>query len=196
MTPPVGYIAGVLADHSARQRRATTAAFSVPMCPAASTTRLPARRSTAKCRPPSSRRRRRSRAAGTSYHVHLLFDDSQVPGSSQIFNNHIPLDPDLQGAAVDHEDDADAERHARPARAVHHHVTTSRVPLFDVRIVDRFPAGFRYVEGLGAHRRRADASRRSRRPRADVERPGRSTTGSTRSCCCSPSARVSAKASS
>ena len=40
----------------------------------------------------------RARSAGTRYHVHFMLDDSLVPGSSQIFNNHIPLDPDLQGA--------------------------------------------------------------------------------------------------
>ncbi len=26
-----------------------------------------------------------------------MLDDSQTPGSSQIFNNHIPLDPQLSG---------------------------------------------------------------------------------------------------
>ena len=41
----------------------------------------------------------RPRSAGTTYHVHLTFDDSQVPGSSQIFNNHIPLDPMLDRRA-------------------------------------------------------------------------------------------------
>jgi hypothetical protein len=36
-----------------------------------------------------------ARSAGTTYYVHLMLDGSQMPGSSQIFNNHIPLDPQL-----------------------------------------------------------------------------------------------------
>ncbi len=40
----------------------------------------------------------RARTAGTNYHVHLTLDDSLVPGSTQIFNNHIPLDPILNAA--------------------------------------------------------------------------------------------------
>ena len=34
---------------------------------------------------------------GTVYRVHLRLDRSQMPGSSQIFNNHIPVDPQLAG---------------------------------------------------------------------------------------------------
>ena len=44
------------------------------------------------------------------------------------------------------------------------------MPLQDVRVVDRFPAGFRYVAGLRAHRRRAGRADR-RGPRARLERP-------------------------
>ena len=39
-----------------------------------------------------------ARSAGTNYYVHLRLDGSQLPGSSQIFNNHIPLDPDARAA--------------------------------------------------------------------------------------------------
>ena len=37
------------------------------------------------------------RSAGTAYRVRLLLDNSQIPGSSQIFNNHIPVDPLVPG---------------------------------------------------------------------------------------------------
>ena len=39
-----------------------------------------------------------ARSAGTDYHLFLRLDNSQMPGSSQLFNNHIPLDPRLGGA--------------------------------------------------------------------------------------------------
>src|SRR6185436_6066201 len=29
----------------------------------------------------------------TTYHLHLMLNGLQTPGSSQIFNNHIPIDP-------------------------------------------------------------------------------------------------------
>ena len=38
------------------------------------------------------------RSAGTTYYVHLLLDGNQRPGTSQLFNNHIPLDPEAVGA--------------------------------------------------------------------------------------------------
>ena len=41
-----------------------------------------------------------ARSAGTDYHLFLTLDDSQAPGSSQLFNNHIPLDPRLDGAVA------------------------------------------------------------------------------------------------
>ena len=90
-----------------------------------------------------------ARTAGTVYHLHLTLDDSQVPGSSQIFNNHIPLDPDVERRA---------RRSRRPRRfgtsraanSCRTSITVSNtagLPLTDVAIVDRFPAGFSYVEG-------------------------------------------------
>ena len=117
------YIAGDSADHSAAVERGDRRVLGAVVPGAAPTTRCPRRRSTAKCSasefaPPASVP---ARSGGTSYHLHLTFDDSLVPGSSQIFNNHIPLDLDLDRSVDDHEDDADGERVARSARAVRDH---------------------------------------------------------------------------
>jgi uncharacterized repeat protein (TIGR01451 family) len=81
--------------------------------------------------------------------VHLTLDDSLVPGSAQIFNNHIPIDPQLLAAL--------AITKATPAlnvtrgQLVPYTITvrnTGEMPLLEgVQIVDRFPAGFRYVAG-------------------------------------------------
>jgi hypothetical protein len=86
--------------------------------------------------------------AGTGYHLHLSLDASQVPGSSQIFNNHIPLDHVLDGAV--------AVRKTTPSlnvsrgQLVPYEITIGNelgAELPDLGIVDRFPAGFRYVQG-------------------------------------------------
>src|SRR6185369_16934976 len=39
-----------------------------------------------------------ARTPGTIHHLHLRLDSSRTPGSSEIFNNHIPLDPQLAGS--------------------------------------------------------------------------------------------------
>ena len=90
----------------------------------------------------------RARTDGTRYHVHLLFDDSQVPGSSQIYNNHIPLDPDLQGLlSMSKTTPMLNVSRGQLVPYVITYTNITQVPLFDVTIVDRFPAGFSYVEG-------------------------------------------------
>jgi uncharacterized repeat protein (TIGR01451 family) len=90
----------------------------------------------------------RPRTDGTRYHVHLLLDDSQVPGSSQIFNNHIPLDPDLQGVlSMTKTTPLMNVQRGQLVPYVITYTNLTQVPLFDVSIVDRFPAGFRYVAG-------------------------------------------------
>jgi hypothetical protein len=87
-------------------------------------------------------------STGASYHVHLLLDGSQVPGSSQIFNNHIPLDPVLDGTVMITK--TTPSLNVSRGQLVPYKITVSSelsLDLLDLRIVDRFPAGFRYVEG-------------------------------------------------
>jgi uncharacterized repeat protein (TIGR01451 family) len=89
-----------------------------------------------------------ARTAGTRYHVHLTLDNSQVPGSSQIFNNHIPLDPVLTGAIALTKTTPSVN--VSRGQLVPYEIILSNslgVDLQDVSIVDRFPAGFRYIEG-------------------------------------------------
>jgi len=148
--PSSGYVAGYsqiippVSDPS-------TAAFSVPACPGTPADAIPA--TAQRCEVQISEfapaTTVRARTAGTNYHVHVNLDDSFVPGSSQIFNNHIPIDPELNAAL--------AISKTTPAfnvtrgQLVPYTITVRNVgelPLLqDVRVVDRFPAGFRYVEG-------------------------------------------------
>jgi uncharacterized repeat protein (TIGR01451 family) len=89
-----------------------------------------------------------ARSGGTVYHLLLTVDDSQPPGSGQIFNNHIPLDPELA--------DSVSITKTTPllsvtrGQLVPYRITVTNDIGFDlsgVSIVDRFPPGFRYMEG-------------------------------------------------
>ena len=89
-----------------------------------------------------------ARSAGTTYHSFLALNGSQSPGSSQLFNNHIPLDPRLDGAVSVTK--TTPMLNVNRGDLVPYTITVSNsfgANLLDVDIVDRFPAGFRYVEG-------------------------------------------------
>ena len=140
----------VLADHPADLGPVDRRVLGARVLAVASTMRSRRRRITAKSRPPSSRRRwLRARAvAGTRYHAHLKLDNNLIPGSSQIYNNHIPVDPDLQG--VIQISKTTPLLNVVRGQLVPYVITyknVTDVPMFDVSIVDRIPAGFRYVKG-------------------------------------------------
>jgi uncharacterized repeat protein (TIGR01451 family) len=89
-----------------------------------------------------------AQSAGTNYHLFLRLDDLSVPRTSQLFNNHIPLDPRLDGAVAVTK--TTPMLHVTRGQLVPYVSTISNsfgADLRDVNIIDRFPAGFRYVEG-------------------------------------------------
>jgi uncharacterized repeat protein (TIGR01451 family) len=89
-----------------------------------------------------------ARSVGTTYYLHLRLDNTFVPGSSQIFNNHIPLDLDL-GDALSISKTTPMKNVVR-GQLVPYTITLrnlSGLQLRDVRAVDSYPAGFRYVSG-------------------------------------------------
>ena len=88
------------------------------------------------------------RSAGTNYYVHLVFDSTRVPGTSQIFNNHLPLDPVLTGAVAITKT-TPQQNVTRGALVPYEIVLGNKLgpDLTGVSIVDRYPAGFRYVAG-------------------------------------------------
>jgi uncharacterized repeat protein (TIGR01451 family) len=89
-----------------------------------------------------------AQSAGTTYHTHLTLANSQLPGSGQLFNNHIPVDPRLGGAVSVTK--TTPTLNVSRGQMVPYVITVSNsfgVDLQDVSIVDRFPPGFRYVEG-------------------------------------------------
>ncbi|MDH3374506.1 MAG: hypothetical protein OEM85_14160 [Gammaproteobacteria bacterium] len=128
----------------------TTLPFDVPACPGSANDAVLATAQTCEAQPsefappPSVP----ARSAGTEYHFFLTLGDTQVPGSSQLFNNHIPLDPRLDGAVAVTK--TTPLLNVSRGQMVPYVITVSNsfgVDLQDVTIIDRFPAGFRYVEG-------------------------------------------------
>jgi len=147
--PSVGFVAGqsqIIPPSSS----ASTAPFSVPACLGGSTDAIFA--TTEHCEaqpsefppPPSVL----ARSGGTNYHVHLTLDASLRPGSSQLFNNHIAVDPVLEGVVAITKTTPSV--HVSRGDLVPYEITvrnTLGALLDPISIVDRFPAGFRYVEG-------------------------------------------------
>jgi len=127
---------------------ATTPAFSVPTCPASINDAVPStaqycEAQTSEFAPAISVA---PRTAGTVYHVHLRLDGSQMPGTSQIFNNHIPIDPQLNGAIAISK--TTPQINVTRGQLVPYVITVNNLAgmlLTDVSIVDRLPGGFTYV---------------------------------------------------
>jgi uncharacterized repeat protein (TIGR01451 family) len=71
-----------------------------------------------------------------------------MPGTSQLFNNHIPIDPQLSGSIAISK--TTPLVNVTRGQLVPYAITVNNVAgllLTDVTIVDRFPAGFTYVTG-------------------------------------------------
>jgi uncharacterized repeat protein (TIGR01451 family) len=148
-TPGPGFVVGqsqIIPPNS----DASTAPFSVPPCPgsaadAVSATAQHCEVQRSEFPPPPSVL---ARTAGTRYHAHLTLDDTQMPGTSQLFNNHIAVDPVLAGTVAITK--TTPSLHVSRGQLVPYEITvrnTLGVPLDQLSIIDRFPAGFRYVEG-------------------------------------------------
>jgi uncharacterized repeat protein (TIGR01451 family)/fimbrial isopeptide formation D2 family protein len=128
---------------------AATAAFSVPGCPGSVQDALPAvpfcEAQQSEFAPPSSVP---PRSAGTAYYLNLTLDNTAVPGSNQIYNNHIPVDPQLAGAFSITK--TTPLLNVTRGQLVPYTITVGNLlgaSLQGVQIVDRYPAGFRYVPG-------------------------------------------------
>jgi uncharacterized repeat protein (TIGR01451 family) len=128
---------------------AATAAFSVPGCLGSVQDALPAipfcEAQQSELAPPSSVP---PRSAGTAYYLNLTLDNTAVPGSNQIYNNHIPVDPQLAGAFSITK--TTPLLNVTRGQLVPYTITVGNVlgaALQGVQIVDRFPPGFRYVTG-------------------------------------------------
>jgi uncharacterized repeat protein (TIGR01451 family)/fimbrial isopeptide formation D2 family protein len=85
---------------------------------------------------------------GTRYHLHLLLNNTLLPGHSQIFNNHIPLDPDLSNSVAISK--TAARITVSRGEMVPYTITVNNnyvLALNNQSIIDTFPPGFKYVAG-------------------------------------------------
>jgi uncharacterized repeat protein (TIGR01451 family) len=131
---------------------ATTPTFSVPACPGSAADAIPATATYCEAQaselaptvavPPNT--------AGTNYYLHMTFNNTVIPGSSQIFNNHIAIDPRLNNAVSITK--VALLQNVTRGQLVPYEITvnnTLAVTLGSLNIVDSFPAGFKYVAGSG-----------------------------------------------
>src|SRR6267154_1028363 len=143
--PTSNYVAGeslVIPPSS----NAATASFSVSICPTDALPAIPyCEAQASEFAPPPSVP---ARSPGTRYYLNLTLDGTAVPGSNQIYNNHIPLDPQLAGAFSITK--TTPRLNVTRGQLIPYSITISNVigaSLQGVQIVDRYPAGFRYVPG-------------------------------------------------
>jgi uncharacterized repeat protein (TIGR01451 family) len=127
-----------------------SAAFSVPACLGSINDAIPSTPQFCEVQPSESApvSSIQPRSAGTTYHVLLMLDNSQMPGSSQIFNNQIPLDPQLSGTIAITK--TTPLLNVTRGQQVPYVITLNNHGgslITDVSIVDRLPAGFTYVKG-------------------------------------------------
>ena len=128
----------------------STLPFDVPMCAGSSNDQVPATAQHCEAQPSEFAPPAYipGRSAGTNYHLFLRLDDTSSPGTSQLFNNHIPLDPRLDGAVAVTK--STPMLNVTRGQLVPYVITVSNsfgADLNNVTVVDRFPAGFRYVAG-------------------------------------------------
>ncbi len=86
------------------------------------------------------------RTEGTDYYLKFLFNN--VPSTDQAFNNHIPVDPELDDAIAISK--VSGMQNVTKSQLVPYTITltnTIGAPLQDLSVVDDFPAGFKYVAG-------------------------------------------------
>lgn len=121
------------------QTDATTAALDVPTC--AIDTVL----GTSICEADSSEVHA---GGGSNYYLHLTLDNAVIPDNSQIFNNHIAVDPILTGAVAITK--ITPLVNVTRSKLVPYTITFTNnydLAFSNSRIIDNFPAGFKYVEG-------------------------------------------------
>ncbi|RLA16326.1 MAG: hypothetical protein DRQ62_16370, partial [Gammaproteobacteria bacterium] len=85
-------------------------------------------------------------AAGSEYNLNFLFDATLF--TNQIFNNHIPVDPELVDAVAISK--VAGKLNVVRSDLVPYTITVTNtlpVPLQDLNVIDNFPAGFKYVAG-------------------------------------------------
>lgn len=147
--PPTGYLNSISAYIPPTSSAASTA-FSVPACLGGIDDAVPATANHCEVQTFASAPATSIalRTPGTDYQLNLTLSNGLLPGQSQIFNNHIPLDPELDQAVSISK--VSSLINVTRGELVPYTITVNNslpVPLTDVAIIDTIPAGFKYVKG-------------------------------------------------
>jgi uncharacterized repeat protein (TIGR01451 family) len=150
VTPPASGFVGTTSQIIPPALALTDPPFSVPACPGSIDDQLST--SPERCEvqasefsPPLSAA---PRTSGTSYYLQYSLGSSTDPYTREIYNNHIPVDPELDAAVAISK--TSSLVNVSRGKFVPYTITlnnTLSVPLQDMDIVDTFPAGFKYVAG-------------------------------------------------
>ena len=125
--------------------------FSVPGCPGTVDDAIPATTSFCEAQPSEFPPATSVPAGsvGTKYYLHFMLSNSAA-GGIELFNNHIPLDPPLNtGVSITK---TALLPHVSRGQMVPYVITVKNTLggiLSNLSVVDRFPPGFKYVEGSG-----------------------------------------------
>lgn len=130
----------------------TTATFNVPTCPLSAADAIPATANYCEAQPSEFAPGLAilANTVGTNYYLKMAFNNTVVPGHSQIFDNHIAMDPRLDNAVTITK--IAALQNVTKGQLIPYTITVSNtlpVTLNSMSIVDTFPPGFKYVSGSG-----------------------------------------------
>jgi len=151
VTPPGNYAPGV-SKAIPPSSSVDTAAFPVPTCPGTSADAIPTTTSSCEAQPSDAAPAVSVPAGsvGTTYYLNLAFSNAGMPGTNQVYDNHIPIDPRL-GNAVTITKVAALQNVTRGQLVPYTITVTNTLPVTLTRmsVIDTFPAGFKYVPKSG-----------------------------------------------
>ena len=85
------------------------------------------------------------RTAGTDYYLKVNLN---LPNRDQLYNNHIPLDPELTDAiAISKKSPLVNVTRSQLVPYIITLTNSIGAPVYDINVIDNYPAGFKYVEG-------------------------------------------------
>lgn len=151
VTPPAAYMPG-LSRAIPPVSHADTVSFSVPGCPGTAADAVATTGSYCESQP-SELAPGVAVPAGspeTNHYLNLTLNNGGMPGTSQIYNNHIAIDPRLGNAVTITK--VAALQNVTRGQLVPYTITVSNtlpVTLTRLSVIDTFPAGFKYVPGSG-----------------------------------------------
>lgn len=146
-TPPVANYMTGLSGVIPPATSAVTPPYSVPSCPADALA-VPGGYCEAQASEFAPAASVPAQTPGTVYYLNVTLANGSIPGQSQLFNNHIPVDPKLDNAITIAK--TSPLVNVTRGQLVPYTITirnTLAVTLPYLTVIDSLPAGFKYVQG-------------------------------------------------